>query len=89
MMETDTHAKDHNDGSINTTAHKVHLPEVGTCGPNVIYSHSHEREAGGVDEDVDDSPNTVVGSTETESHLHHILYRYPIKAATIIHRERS
>ena len=75
MMETDAHAKDQEDGSINAATYKVHLLAVGTCGLYVIYCHSYEREAGGVDEDVDDCPQTVVGSTESESHLRYILYR--------------
>ena len=55
-METDTHAKDQDNGSINTTAHQNHLPEVGTGGFYVIDSYRDKREAGGIDEDVDDRP---------------------------------
>ena len=36
---------------------------------------SDEREAGGIEEDVDDRPQIIVHSTEPESHLQHILYR--------------
>lgn len=75
VMETDAHQKYQEGGSINAATHKVHLPAVGTCGLYVIDDHGDEREAGGIDEDVDDRPENVVGSTETESHLHHILYR--------------
>ena len=38
-MKTDTHAKDHNDGSINTTAYQYHLSEVGTDGFYVVDSY--------------------------------------------------
>ena len=75
MMEIDTHAKDHNDGSINTTAHQYHLSEVSTGGFYVVDSYGDEREAGGIEEDVDDRPQIIVHSTEPESHLQHILYR--------------
>ena len=37
-------------------------------------SYGDEREAGGIEEDVNDSPKTVVCSTETEPHLYDILY---------------
>ena len=56
MMKTDTHAKDHNDGSINTTAYQYHLSEVSTGGFYVVDSYGDEREAGGIEEDVDDRP---------------------------------
>jgi len=75
MMETDTHAKDHNDGSINATTHQYHLSEVSTGGFYVVDSYRDEREAGGIEEDVDDRPQIIVHSTEPESHLQHILYR--------------
>ena len=74
-MKTDTHAKDRNDGSINATTHQYHLSEVGTCGLYVVDSHGDKRKTGGIDEDVNDSPKTVVSSTEAEPHLHGILYR--------------
>lgn len=74
-MEIDTHAKDHNDGSINTTAHQYHLSEVSTGGFYVVDSYGDKREAGGIEEDVDDRPQIIVHSTEPESHLQHILYR--------------
>ena len=54
-MEIDTHAKDQDNGSINTTAHQNHLPEVGTGGFYVVDSYGDEREAGGVEEDVERS----------------------------------
>ena len=38
-------------------------------------SYGDEREAGGIEEDVDDRPQIIVHSTEPESHLQHILYR--------------
>ena len=60
-------------GGINAATLLVFL--VGTCGLYVIDGHGDEREAGGIDEDVDDRPENVVGSTESESHLYHILYR--------------
>ena len=44
------------------------------CGLYVIDGHGDEREAGGIDEDIDDRPENVVGSTEAESHLHHQSY---------------
>ena len=75
MMKTDTHAKDHNDGSINTTTHQYHLSEVGTCGLYVVDSHGDKRKTGRIDENVNDSPKTVVSSTEAEPHLYDILYR--------------
>ena len=75
MMKTDTHAKDHNDSSINTTAYQYHLSEVSTGGFYVVDSYGDEREAGGIEEDVDDRPQIIVHSTEPESHLQHILYR--------------
>jgi len=52
-----------------------HLSEVGTGGFYVVDSYGDEREAGGIEEDVDDRPQIIVHSTEPESHLHHILYR--------------
>ena len=55
-MKTDTHAKDHNDGSINATAHQYHLSEVGTCGLYVVDSHRDKRKTRGINEDVDDRP---------------------------------
>ena len=56
MMKTDTHAKDHNDGSINATAHQHHLSEVGTCGLYVVDSHRDKRKTRGINEDIDDRP---------------------------------
>ena len=38
-------------------------------------SYGDKREAGGIEEDVDDRPQIIVHSTEPESHLQHILYR--------------
>ena len=55
MMKTDTHAKDHNDGSINATTHQYHLSEVSTGGFYVVDSYGDEREAGGIEEDVERS----------------------------------
>ena len=52
-----------------------HLSEVGTGGFYVVDSYGDEREAGGIEEDVDDRPQIIVHSTEPESHLQHILYR--------------
>ena len=52
-------------------------------------SYGDEREAGGIEEDVDDRPQIIVHSTEPESHLQHILYRQSYQGSTIIHRERS
>ena len=74
-METDAHPEDHEDGCINAATYKVHLPAVGTCSLDVIDGYSDEREAGGIDEDIDDRPQNVVGSTEAENHLRYILYR--------------
>ena len=74
-METDAHQEDQEGGSVNGTTYKVHLPAVGTCSLYVIDGHGDEREAGGIDEDVDDCPENIVGRTESEPHLHHILYR--------------
>lgn len=74
-METGAHLEDHEDGCINAATYKVHLPAVGSCSLDVIDGYSDEREAGGIDEDIDDCPQNVVGSTEAESHLYHILYR--------------
>lgn len=59
------------------------------CGLYVIDGHGDEREAGGIDEDIDDRPENVVGSTEAESHLHHILYRQSYHGENAIQRERS
>ena len=53
-MKTDTHAKDHNDGSINATTHQYHLSEVGTCGLYVVDSHGDKRKTGRIDENVND-----------------------------------
>ena len=33
------------------------------------------EQQGGIDEDIDDRPQNVVGSTEAENHLRYILYR--------------
>ena len=55
-MKTDTHAKDHNDGSINATAHQYHLSEVGTCGLYVVDSQGDKRKTWGINENVDDRP---------------------------------
>ena len=55
-MKTDTHAKDHNDGSINATAHQYHFSEVGTCGLYVVDSHGDKRKTWGINENVDDRP---------------------------------
>ena len=74
-MKTDTHAKDHNDGSINATAHQYHLSEVGTDGFYVVDSYRDKRKTGRINENVNDSPKTVVSSTEAEPHLYGILYR--------------
>lgn len=74
-METDAHQEDQEGGCVNAATYKVHLPAVGTCGLYVIDGHGDEREAGGIDEDVDDRPENVVGSTESESHLYQILHR--------------
>lgn len=63
-MKTDTHAKGHNDGSINATTHQYHLSEVSTGGFYVVDSYGDEREAGGIEEDVDDRPQIIVHSTE-------------------------
>lgn len=63
-MEIDTHAKDHNDGSINTTAHQYHLSEVSTGGFYVVDSYGDKREAGGIEEDVDDRPQIIVHSID-------------------------
>ena len=38
-------------------------------------SYGDEREAGGIEEDVDDRPQIIVHSTEAEPHLYDILYR--------------
>ena len=63
-METGSHEKGHNDGSINTTAHQYHLSEVGTCCLYVVDSHGDKRKTGRINENVNDSPKTVVSSTE-------------------------
>ncbi len=55
-METGSHEKGHNDGSINATAHQYHVSEVGTGGLYVVDSHGDKRKTGRIDEDVDDRP---------------------------------
>ena len=55
-MKTDFHAKDKENGCINTSAHLNHLPKVGTGGFYVVDSHGDKRETRGIDEDVDDRP---------------------------------
>lgn len=75
MMETDANTKNYEDGCPNATTHKIHLPAVGTGGLYVIDSHRNKRETGSIDNDVDDGTNIIMSSTESESHLHSILYR--------------
>ena len=89
MIKTDTHAKDLNDSSINATARHNHLSEVGTCCLYVVDSHGDKRKTGRIDENVNDSPKTIVSSTEAEPHRYDYCIANPIKAITIIHRERS
>ena len=41
-----------------------HLSEVGTGGFYVVDSYGNEREAGGIEEDVDDRPQIIVHSID-------------------------
>ena len=75
VMDTCPQAKYHNDGCINATAHHNHILEVVTDGFYVADTYGDERDAGSIDEDVDDRPQTIVRSTESERHLYQILYR--------------
>ena len=89
MMKTDTHAKDHNDGSINATTHQYHLSEVSTGGFYVVDSYRDEREAGGIDEDVDDAPKLSCMARNPKVICITYCIANPIRAITMIHRERS
>ena len=89
MMKTDTHAKDHNDGSINATTHQYHLSEVGTCGLYVVDSHGYKRKTGRIDENVNDTPRLSSTARKPNPICMTYCIANPIKAITIIHRERS
>ena len=89
MMEIDTHAKDHNDGSINTTAHQYHLSEVSTGGFYVVDSYGDKREAGGIEEDLMTAPRLSCIARNPKVICSTYCIASPIRAATIIHRERS
>jgi len=74
-VKADTHAENQDDGGIDGTTHQIHLPAVGTGGLQIIDAHADEREARGIDENVDHRPQIIVYGTESELHLYHILYR--------------
>ena len=67
-------AENSDNGGINASADDVHLPAVGMGGLDVVYTHGDERDAWGIDKDVEDSSQVIAFRTKAQEHLQEILY---------------
>lgn len=89
VMDTCPQAKYHNDGCINATAHHNHILEVVTDGFYVADTYGDERDAGSIDEDVDDRPRLSSAARNPKDICIKYCIASPVIAVKIIHREHS
>lgn len=74
VAEVDTCQEGGEYGCIGASTNQNHLFAVGVGGLYVVDAHGYEREAGGIDQDVDDGSQTIVCGSESINHLHQVLY---------------
>lgn len=61
-------------GGINAGANDVRLPAVGMRCLDIVNANRDEREARGIDQNVENGSHSSVLSSEAQKHLHEKLY---------------
>lgn len=61
-------------GGINAGANDAHLPAVGMRCLDIVNANRDEREARGIDQNVENGSHSSILSPEAQKHLHEKLY---------------
>lgn len=61
-------------GGINASANDVHLPAIGMRCLDIVNANRDEREARGIDQNVENGSHSSVLRPEAQKHLHEKLY---------------
>ena len=61
-------------GDKNAGANDVHIPAVGMRCLDIVNANRDEREARGIDQNVENGSHSSVLSSEAQKHLHEKLY---------------
>ncbi len=76
-------------GGKNAGANDVHIPAVGMRCLDIVNANRDEREARGIDQNVENGSHSSVLSSEAQKHLHEKLYGQSYHAPIISHRDTS